>query len=92
MPLIHPYIYSNTLITFYLFLYLYLDLICIEEELKSVGGFRFRYRVGGVTGAINPLNLKEFSPFIGLTKCHNIDYKALLLCGTKLDQTLIEGV
>jgi hypothetical protein len=38
----HPYVYSNTLIPFYLFLYLHLDLICIKEELKSVGGFRFR--------------------------------------------------
>jgi hypothetical protein len=62
----HPYIYSNTLITFHLFLYLYLDLIRIEEELKSVGGFRFRYRVGGVYSAFNPFHLGDFSSFISL--------------------------
>jgi hypothetical protein len=62
----HLYVYFNTLITFYLFLYLYLDLIRIEEELKSVGGFRFRYKVGGVRSAFNPFHLGDFSSFIGL--------------------------
>jgi len=62
----HPYIYFNTLITFYLFLYLYLDLIRIEEELKSVGGFRFRYKVGRIRGAFNLFHLGDFSSFISL--------------------------
>ena len=66
MPPMHPYIYSNTLITFYLFLYLHLDLIRIEEELKSVGGFRFRHRVGGVRSAFDPFHLGNLSPLIGL--------------------------
>ena len=62
----HLYVYFNTLITFHLFLYLYLDLIRIEEELKSVGGFRFRYRVGGVYNAFDLFYLGNLSPFIGL--------------------------
>jgi hypothetical protein len=61
-----PLIYFNTLITFYLFLYLYLDLIRIEEELKSVGGLRFRYRVGGVRGAFDLFHLGNLSSLIGL--------------------------
>jgi hypothetical protein len=55
--LIHPYILLirpyvicililNPLVAFDLFLYLYLDLIRIEEELKGVGGFRLRHRIG----------------------------------------------
>jgi hypothetical protein len=62
----HLYVYFNTLITFHLFLYLYLDLICIEEELKSVGGFRFRYKVGRIRGAFDLFYLGDFSSFIGL--------------------------
>jgi hypothetical protein len=62
----HPYIYSNTLITFYLFLYFYLNLIRIEEEFKSVGGFRFRYRVGGVCSAFDLFHLDNLSFLISL--------------------------
>jgi hypothetical protein len=62
----HPYVYSNTLITFYLFLYLYLDFIRIEEELKSVGGFPFYYKVGRIRGAFDLFHLGDFSSFIGL--------------------------
>jgi hypothetical protein len=62
----HLYVYFNTLITFYLFLYLYLNLICIEEELKSVGGFRFRYKVGGVCSAFDLFYLGNFSFLISL--------------------------
>jgi hypothetical protein len=62
----HPYIYSNTLITFYLFLYLYLDLIRIEEELKSVRGFRFRYRVGKVYSAFDLFHLSNLSSLVSL--------------------------
>jgi hypothetical protein len=62
----HLYVHFNTLITFYLFLYLYLDLIRIEEELKSVGGFRFRYRVGGVCSAFDLFYLGNLSSLICL--------------------------
>jgi hypothetical protein len=62
----HLYVYSNTLITFYLFLYLYLDLICIEEELKSVRGFWFCYKVGGVCSAFNLFHLSNLSSLISL--------------------------
>jgi hypothetical protein len=60
------HLYANTLITFYLFLYLHLDLICIEEEPKSVGGFRFRHRVGGVRSAFNLFYLGNRSSLICL--------------------------
>jgi hypothetical protein len=60
------YIHFNTLITFYPFLYLYLDLIRIEEELKSVRGFRFCYKVGGVCGAFDLFYLGNLSSLIGL--------------------------
>ena len=48
--LIRPYIIYipilNPLVAFDLFLYLYLDLIRIEEELKGVKGFRLYYKIG----------------------------------------------
>jgi hypothetical protein len=62
----HPYIHFNTLITFYPFLYLYLNFICIEEELKSVRGFRFCYKVGGVYSAFDLFYLSNLSSLVSL--------------------------
>ena len=50
----------------YPFLYFYLDLICIEEELKGIRGFRFRCWISRIWGAINPFYLGNLSLFIGL--------------------------
>jgi hypothetical protein len=56
----------NPLVAFDLFLYLYLDLISIEEELKGIGGFRLRYRIGRIRGAFNPFYLGNLSSLVYL--------------------------
>ena len=63
----------------------YMQSICVNKCLQCLVWVCLRYHIYQVILAINPLNLKEFLTLVGLLKCHNINYKALLLYGTKLN-------
>ena len=64
---------------------LYTQGICVNECLQYLIRVCLCYRICQVILVINLLNFKEFLPFIKLLKCYNINYKAFLLCSTKLN-------
>ena len=64
---------------------LYTQSIYINKRLQCLIQIRLYYYIRRVILAINLLNLKEFLTLIGLLKCYNINYKALLLYSTKLN-------
>ena len=59
--------------------------IYVNKRFQCLIQVRLYYRICRVILAIDLLNLKEFLTLIELPKCHNVNYKAFLLCGTKLN-------
>ena len=71
---------------------LYTQGIYINKCLQCLIQVCLYHHIYQVILAINLLNFKKFSPFIGLLKYYNINYKALFLYSIKLNQALIEGI
>jgi hypothetical protein len=64
----------------YLFLYVYLDLIRIKEELKSIKELQFRYKVGRIRGSFEFDNVLIVHSVESLT---SIALESALVSGSK---------
>ena len=66
-----------------------IDPVRINELRESWAGLAFRHSVCGIGLSVDPLDFRNESSFVGLSKAHNVDHETLLLSGAESYEAVV---